>query len=113
MYVADEAAEMSRFSEVLKTVISTKSAILVLCCTQCLLWDSCLRLKKDVQSLAEGRGQVRRVKRESQTYTEANVEFIHPKLREEMDTESEDPENPWVWLTSYSRIPVRFPRYNL
>ena len=36
----------------------------------------------------------------------ANVEFIHPKLREEMDGQPEDPDNPWVWLTSYSRIPV-------
>ena len=39
-------------------------------------------------------------------YSGANVEFIHPKLREEMDLEDEDPNNPWVWLTSYSRIPV-------
>ena len=38
----------------------------------------------------------------------SNVEFIHPKLREEMPDNGEggDPENPWVWLTSYSRIPV-------
>ena len=37
-----------------------------------------------------------------------NVEFIHPKLREEMPDNGEggDPDNPWVWLTSYSRIPV-------
>ncbi len=40
------------------------------------------------------------------TPKEANVEFIHPKLRKEMDTTAEDPNNPWVWLTSYSRIPV-------
>jgi hypothetical protein len=39
-------------------------------------------------------------------HEEANVEFIHPKLREEMDMQEEDPTNPWVWLTSYSRIPV-------
>ena len=52
---------------------------------------------------------VERVKRQSgkaRTVGSANVEFIHPKLREEMDNEPEDPENPWVWLTSYSRIPV-------
>ena len=36
----------------------------------------------------------------------ANVEFIHPKLRDDMKND-EDPENPWVWLTSYSRVPVR------
>ena len=35
----------------------------------------------------------------------ANVEFIHPKLRDDMKND-EDPENPWVWLTSYSRVPV-------
>ena len=35
----------------------------------------------------------------------ANVEFIHPKLKDEMSDE-EDPENPWVWLTSFSRVPV-------
>jgi hypothetical protein len=41
-------------------------------------------------------------------YSDAKVEFIHPKLREEMDVnEQQDPNNPWVWLTSYSRIPVR------
>ena len=40
--------------------------------------------------------------------SQTNVEFIHPKLREEMTNNGEggDPENPWVWLTSYSRIPV-------
>nr|XP_040569630.1 LOW QUALITY PROTEIN: uncharacterized protein LOC121119077 [Lepeophtheirus salmonis] len=38
--------------------------------------------------------------------SERNVEFIHPKLREEMKMENEDPNNPWVWLTSYSRIPL-------
>ena len=40
--------------------------------------------------------------------SESNVEFIHPKLRDEMPTNGEggDPENPWVWLTSYSRVPV-------
>lgn len=38
---------------------------------------------------------------------EGDVEFIHPKLRDEMEEiEKEDPNNPWVWLTSYSRIPV-------
>ena len=38
----------------------------------------------------------------------ANVEFIHPKLREDMKDEDEDPQNPWVWLTSYSRVPVMY-----
>lgn len=40
----------------------------------------------------------------------ANVEFIHPKLREDMK-DDEDPENPWVWLTSFSRVPVRLNKY--
>ena len=35
----------------------------------------------------------------------ANVEFIHPKLRDDMKND-EDPENPFVWLNSYSRVPV-------
>ena len=35
----------------------------------------------------------------------ANVEFIHPKLKENMQ-DNEDPENPFVWLNSYSRVPV-------
>ena len=43
----------------------------------------------------------------SRDYSDAQVEFIHPKLREEMTVnEQQDPNNPWVWLTSYSRIPV-------
>ena len=36
----------------------------------------------------------------------ANVEFIHPKLKDQMKDEDIDPENPFVWLTSYSRVPV-------
>jgi hypothetical protein len=54
----------------------------------------------------------------------ANVEFFNPKLRQELEekeikngkkgsnnagsgaTEGESTNNPWVWLTSYSRIPV-------
>ncbi len=43
----------------------------------------------------------------SRDYSDAQVEFIHPKLRDEMTlNEQQDPNNPWVWLTSYSRIPV-------
>ena len=37
----------------------------------------------------------------------ANVEFIHPKMRDEYEgEEEEDTENPFVWLTSYARVPV-------
>ena len=34
------------------------------------------------------------------------VEFVHPDLKDELSKQDEDPNNPWVWLTSYSRIPV-------
>lgn len=46
------------------------------------------------------------------TADDTNVEFINPKLRSEIDgrnggtAEGESASNPWVWLTSYSRIPV-------
>ena len=50
----------------------------------------------------------RSVKGSGRDYSDAKVEFIHPKLRDEMDaSEQQDPNNPWVWLTSYSRIPVK------
>ena len=52
--------------------------------------------------------QRRSIKGSGRDYSDAKVEFIHPKLREEMDAnEQQDPNNPWVWLTSYSRIPVK------
>ena len=35
-----------------------------------------------------------------------SVEFVHPDLKDELKKQGEDPNNPWVWLTSYSRIPV-------
>jgi hypothetical protein len=28
-------------------------------------------------------------------------------VQDEIKKQKEDPSNPWVWLTSYSRIPVR------
>lgn len=51
---------------------------------------------------------------------ETNVEFFHPKLKSELEekdaarkaaaaaagVKSPEENNPWVWLTSYSRIPV-------
>lgn len=70
------------------------------------------------------------------TTGEASVEFFNPKLRSELEEkennkpinnnskrpstsssptgtpqEGEHPANPWVWLTSYSRIPVSVPIY--
>jgi len=35
-----------------------------------------------------------------------SVEFIHPKLKGDVGNRPEDPNNPWVWLTSFSRIPI-------
>ncbi|XP_037079094.1 uncharacterized protein LOC119100085 [Pollicipes pollicipes] len=47
-------------------------------------------------------------------YTGANVEFVHRTKTERREgteegsgaAEEVDPDNPWVWLTSYSRIPL-------
>ena len=39
------------------------------------------------------------------------MEFVHPDLKQELGKQGEDPSNPWVWLTSYSRIPVSVSRY--
>ncbi len=100
-----------RVGEAIECTVTTRTAILALFCMQCLLWDSYSRLKADVKVLQEGQvpaSSSTRMKRD--TYKEANVEFIHPKLREEMGSQKGDPENPWVWLTSYSRIPVKWMR---
>lgn len=43
-----------------------------------------------------------------------NVEFVNPKFRDEYLSRSSEsggssvngPDNPWVWLNAYSRIPV-------
>ena len=66
------------------------------------------RQNVDVVDVVKDAGRSKRsVKGSSRDYSDAKVEFIHPKLREEMDAnEQQDPNNPWVWLTSYSRIPV-------
>lgn len=58
----------------------------------------------------------RTVVEDNTVFSEANVEFIPPQVRHEIEqkerekestgTPSEDSNNPWVWLTSYSRIPV-------
>lgn len=49
-----------------------------------------------------------RERRETRRKVEGNVEFVHPDLKAELNSQDEDPNNPWVWLTSYSRIPVGF-----
>jgi len=41
--------------------------------------------------------------------TADHVEFINPNMKREKDSgEGNTPNNAWVWLTSYSRIPVSF-----
>ena len=60
------------------------------------------------RSLDSQQQQRRRNVIEDDSVPTANVEFIHPKLRDDMKNQDEDPENPWVWLTSYSRVPVRY-----
>ena len=42
-----------------------------------------------------------------------SVEFVHPDLKQELSKQGEDPNNPWVWLTSYSRIPVSYSKKQL
>ena len=63
------------------------------------------------RSLDSQQQQRRRNVIEDDSVPTANVEFIHPKLRDDMKNQDEDPENPWVWLTSYSRVPVRLFTY--
>ncbi|KAG8313016.1 extracellular matrix binding [Homalodisca vitripennis] len=47
--------------------------------------------------------------------SELSVEFVNPKLRAELEekekfngSKTEKGANPWVWLTSYSRVPVYY-----
>ena len=47
-----------------------------------------------------------RQRRETDRRQRGSVEFVHPDLKNELKKQGEDPNNPWVWLTSYSRIPV-------
>ena len=54
-----------------------------------------------------GRRSVEERNLDASQLSTANVEFIHPKLKENMQ-DDEDPENPFVWLNSYSRVPVSF-----
>ena len=47
-----------------------------------------------------------RQRRNANKKQRGSVEFVHPDLKDELKKQGEDPNNPWVWLTSYSRIPV-------
>ena len=55
-----------------------------------------------------GRREEGRERREVKQGGRGDVEFVHPDLKKELMKQGEDPANPWVWLTSYSRIPVNF-----
>ena len=68
-----------------------------------------LNLEKNVPGLfiERGRRSVEERDVDASQLSTANVEFIHPKLRDDMK-EEEDPENPFVWLNSYSRVPVSY-----
>ena len=50
--------------------------------------------------------QADRQRRETGGRGRGSVEFVHPDLKQELNKQGEDPNNPWVWLTSYSRIPL-------
>ena len=68
-----------------------------------------LNLEKNVPGvfIERGRRSVEERDVDASQLSTANVEFIHPKLRDDMK-EEEDPENPFVWLNSYSRVPVSY-----
>ena len=63
--------------------------------------DDTLEFKETYKE--RGRRSVEQRNVDSSQVPSANVEFVHPKLR---DSLKEDPD--MVWLTSYSRVPVRF-----
>ena len=56
----------------------------------------------------DSRREEGRERREGKQGGRGDVEFVHPDLKKELLKQGEDPANPWVWLTSYSRIPVTF-----
>ena len=56
----------------------------------------------------DSRREEGRERREVKQGGRGDVEFVHPDLKKELLKQGEDPANPWVWLTSYSRIPVTF-----
>lgn len=59
----------------------------------------------------ESHTQFVRSKRDTVEASESSVEFINPKLRVEFEeneklNSSRDGVNPWIWPTTYSRVPV-------
>jgi hypothetical protein len=77
------------------------------------------RLDSNLARLQQGRRAKRAVGDEN-VVDEANVEFFHPNLRQELEekdaarkaaspskmSKDNKDENPWLYLTSYSRVPV-------
>ena len=104
-----EAEGLAMLRELFDSIDLTKTLLAVLLCSQCYVFTTNLRLQQDVRYLWEEvftqdapRSKRSAADDDGQSYKEANVEFIHPKLREEMGPQEDD----FKWLTSYSRIPV-------
>ena len=102
---------LAMLRELFDSIDLTKTLLAVLLCSQCYVFTTNFRLQQDVRYLWEEvfTQDAPRSKRSAaddgdggQSYKEANVEFIHPKLREEMGAQDQS----FKWLTSYSRIPV-------
>ena len=66
------------------------------------------RLQNGKWMKSQERKEDGRERREVKQGGRGDVEFVHPDLKKELLKQGEDPANPWVWLTSYSRIPVTF-----
>ena len=64
------------------------------------------RLQNGKWMKSQERKEDGRERREVKQGGRGDVEFVHPDLKKELLKQGEDPANPWVWLTSYSRIPV-------
>ena len=65
------------------------------------------RLQNGKWMKSQERKEDGRERREVKQGGRGDVEFVHPDLKKELLKQGEDPANPWVWLTSYSRIPVK------
>ncbi|XP_046398160.1 uncharacterized protein LOC124164966 [Ischnura elegans] len=78
--------------------------------------ESVLLAEKKAPTAREGRRTRRSAVEDSNAVPsndeDYNVEFFHPKMKSELEEKDrarpkeETVNNPWVWLTSYSRIPV-------
>ncbi|XP_023337946.1 uncharacterized protein LOC111708717 isoform X2 [Eurytemora carolleeae] len=62
--------------------------------------------KNEKRNEREREKESTRERREIKEGRIGSVEFVHPKLKTDIEKDKGDPNNPWVWLTSFSRIPV-------